>query len=64
MNSRARLEGLAYEVPMQIKDWKGRLDFIVMEMNDFDVILGQDFLKGNREVIVPFCNEVMLIGES
>ena len=35
-----------------------------MEMNDFDVILGQDFLKGNKAIVVPFCDEVVLVGQS
>ena len=35
-----------------------------MEMNDFDMILGQDFLKGNKEIIGLFCDEMMLIGGS
>jgi len=40
VNSRANVAGLAHEVPVQIKYWKGQLDFMVMEMNDFDMILG------------------------
>jgi len=64
VNSRAKVVGLAHEVPVKIKDWQGRLDFTVMEMNDFDMILGQDFLNGNKTIIAPFCNEVMLIGKS
>ena len=35
-----------------------------MEMNDFDVILGQDFLKGNKAIVVPFYDEVVLVGQS
>ena len=62
VNSRAKVAGLAHEVPVQIKDWKGQLDFIVMEMNDFDMLLGQDFLKGNKAIVVPFCDEVVLVG--
>lgn len=33
-----------------------------MEMNDFDMIFEQDFLKDNKEIVVPFGNEIMLIG--
>jgi len=64
VNSRARMACFAHKVLVQIKDWKWQLDFTVMEMNDFDVIFRQDFLKGNRAVIVPSCDKVMLIGES
>lgn len=36
----------------------------MMEMNDFDMIFGHDFLKGNNAIVVPFCDEIMLIGGS
>jgi len=64
VNSRAKVVGLVHEVPVQMKDWKGQLDFTVMEMNDFDMILGQDFLKGNKAIVVPFCDEVVLVGQT
>jgi len=40
VNSRAKVASLAHEVLVQIKDWKGQLNFTVMEMNDFDMIFG------------------------
>jgi len=62
VNSRAKVASLAHEVPVQIKDWTSQLDFTVMEMNDFDIILGQDLLKGNRAIVVPFYDEVVMVG--
>lgn len=35
-----------------------------MEINHFDMILGQYFLKGNKATVVPFCDEIMLIGDT
>jgi len=35
-----------------------------MEMNGFDMIPGEDFLKGNKAIVVPFCDEVVLVGQS
>jgi len=35
-----------------------------MEMNNFDMILRQDFLKGNKAIVVPFCEEIVLVGQS
>ena len=64
VNSRAKVAGLAHDVLLQIKHWKGQLDFIVMEIKDFDMILGQDFLKGNKVIVVPLCDEVVLVGQS
>jgi len=40
VNSRAKVARLASEVPIWIEDWQGRLDFTVMEISDFDMILG------------------------
>lgn len=64
VNSRAKVLGLESDVLVQIVDWQGCLDFIVMEMNDFDMILGPNFLKGNKAIVVPFCNGIMLIGDT
>lgn len=64
VNSRAKVAGVVYDVPVQIKNWDGQLDFTVMEMSDFDMILGQDFLKGNKAIVVPFCDEVILVGQT
>ena len=33
-----------------------------MEMNDFDIILRQDLLKGNRAIVFPFYDEVVMVG--
>lgn len=64
VNSRAKVAGLVHEVPVQIKYWKGQFDFTVMEMNDFEMILRQDFLNGNKVIVVPFYDEVVLVGQT
>lgn len=64
VNSRAKVAGVVHDVPIQMKYWRGQLDFTVMEMNDFNVILGQDFLKGNKAIVFPFCDEVVLVGQT
>lgn len=35
-----------------------------MEMNDFNMILRQDFLKGNKAIFFPFCDDVVLVGHT
>jgi len=56
-DSRAKVFGLVHDVPIQIKEWGGQLDFIVMNLDDFDMILGRDFLRGSKAVVVPFHDE-------
>jgi len=36
----------------------------MMEMNDFDMILEANFLKGNKAIVVPFCDEIMWIRDT
>ena len=35
-----------------------------MKMKKFDMILRQDIFKGNKAIFVPFCDEIMLIGDT
>ena len=64
VNSRTKVSGLANEVTVRIADWQGCLDFTVMEMSDFDMILGQEFLKGNRVVVSPSSSEIVIWKDS
>ncbi|PKI60629.1 hypothetical protein CRG98_018979 [Punica granatum] len=44
VNSRSQpMGGLAREVPVPIGDWSRRLDMMVIPMDDFDMILGDNF---------------------
>lgn len=63
VNSRARVSGLEH-VHAQIADWKGCLDSIEIYMNYFEIISGQEFLNNNKEIVVPFCDEIMLVGDT
>ena len=36
----------------------------MMEMNNFDMMLGQYIMKDNKIVVIIFCDEILLIGGS
>ena len=45
VNSKAKpVLGIAYRVKLKVGEWTGKVNFLVMELDDFDVILGDEFL--------------------
>ena len=45
VNSEAKpVLGIAYGVKLKVGEWTGKVNFLVMELDDFDVILGDEFL--------------------
>jgi hypothetical protein len=50
-------------VHVQLDDWKGRANFTVFPMDDFEVILGQEFLRRNRVVLVPWLDKLVIVSE-
>ena len=45
VNSEAKpVLGITYGVKLKVGEWTGKVNFLVMELDDFDVILGDEFL--------------------
>ena len=40
-------------VPFKIGDWTGELDLVVVRMDDFDVVLGMEFLLEHKVIPMP-----------
>ncbi|WCJ29454.1 Transposon Tf2-6 polyprotein [Euphorbia peplus] len=55
VNSAAQsIVGTALKVPCKLGSWAGALDFTIAPMDDFDIVLGMDFLKKSWAIpIVP-----------
>uniref|UniRef100_A0A803N4K8 Uncharacterized protein n=1 Tax=Chenopodium quinoa TaxID=63459 RepID=A0A803N4K8_CHEQI len=51
--------GKAWRVPVHFGKWKGKLDFLVVEMDDEDVVIGMEFLDKVR--LFTFGDGVMTI---
>ncbi|XP_070013049.1 uncharacterized protein [Nicotiana sylvestris] len=65
VNAKAQaIVGMAYNIPMSIGNWKGKVNLMVISLEDFEVILGIDFMRKNRFVPMPHLDRVMIMHET
>ncbi|XP_068669063.1 uncharacterized protein [Aristolochia californica] len=64
VNSAAReVSGVAKAVSANVREWGGKLDFTIVPMDDFKVILGMDFLTTCKAFILPSLGVVGILDE-
>ncbi|PWA81445.1 hypothetical protein CTI12_AA187700 [Artemisia annua] len=62
VNSKAKpMEGVAKDVRAKIGEWEGTVDLPVVPMDDFDVVLGLEFLDKVRAFPMPFANTLCIL---
>ena len=61
VNSEAKLvSGIAFGVRFKVGEWTGKVNFLIMKLDDFDVILGDEFFKA---ALVPFIGVMLIFDE-
>ncbi|GFZ18144.1 subtilisin-like serine endopeptidase family protein [Actinidia rufa] len=55
--------GVARDVRLHIGDWCGQVDFTVVPMDDYPIVLGMEFLNGVRAFPIPFAVTMFIMGE-
>ncbi|GFZ10557.1 hypothetical protein Acr_21g0011560 [Actinidia rufa] len=55
--------GVARDVRLHIGDWCGQVDFTVVPMDDYPIVLGMEFLDGVRAFPIPFAETMCIMGE-
>ncbi|GFY85964.1 carbohydrate-binding protein [Actinidia rufa] len=64
VNTEARpIYGVARDVRLYIGDWCGQVDFTVVPMNDYPIVLGMEFLDRVRAFPIPFAETMCIMGE-
>ncbi|XP_061956833.1 uncharacterized protein LOC133678522 [Populus nigra] len=64
VNAKAqRILGMAYGVPVVLDKWHGKQDLLVVTLDDFDVILGLDFLKKAKIALMPHLDGILLAND-
>ncbi|KAG7979636.1 hypothetical protein I3843_05G140800 [Carya illinoinensis] len=62
VNSEAKpLDGVAHGVELQLGTWRGTVNFSVAPMDDFNVVLGMEFLRQFNVVSLPHYNSVCIL---
>ena len=63
VNSEARrISGLAKGVPIRIGTWSGNTNMMAVPLDDFQVILGMEFMHASKLVPMPFLNSLCMMG--
>lgn len=55
--------GLSKGVPLKLGHWEGKTDLVVVPMDDFDVILGMNFLLEKKVIPIPNTHNLLIMGE-
>ncbi|KAF2303396.1 hypothetical protein GH714_017891 [Hevea brasiliensis] len=64
VNSKAtNIVGVARRVSYQMGSWNGEIDFTVIPLDDFDVVIGMEFLKKALAIPIPIVDYLVLMGE-
>ncbi|KAG6515103.1 hypothetical protein ZIOFF_025488 [Zingiber officinale] len=60
VNAKAQaVVGMAYNVPLTVGTWVGKANMMVIPLEDFQIILGMDFLRKTKAVLMPHLDGVM-----
>ncbi|KAJ7957699.1 Retrovirus-related Pol polyprotein from transposon gypsy [Quillaja saponaria] len=55
--------GQAKQVSVKLGTWEGRVDFVVAKIDDFDVVLGMEFMLTHKAIPIPAASSLMIMGE-
>jgi hypothetical protein len=65
MNSESQLVvGIAYDVPLKGGEWSRKVNFLVVLLNDFDIILGNKFFMLAKATPTPFLGGMLIMDKS
>ncbi|KAF7828548.1 Transposon Ty3-I Gag-Pol polyprotein [Senna tora] len=55
--------GVARGITVSLGEWTGPVDFFVVTMDDYPIVLGMEFLDKVKAVLVPFANTMCILEE-
>ncbi|TYK02414.1 gag-asp_proteas domain-containing protein [Cucumis melo var. makuwa] len=56
--------GLVKRTMMKLEGWNGPIDFVVVKMDDFDMVLGMKFLLEHQVIPMPSAKYVVITGSA
>ena len=58
---KAAIVGVSKRAPFKLGTWTGEMDLVVVRMDDFDVVLGMDFLLEHKVIPMPLAKCLVII---
>jgi hypothetical protein len=55
-----RVIGVAKDISLKLGDWCGKTSFTIVPMDDFEVVLGQEFMRKEKETPIPHMNSLAI----
>ena len=62
-NKAHKIQGIAKNVPMQVGDWKGTCSLLCVPLDDFDLIIGVDFILKAKVALIPHLGGLVVLEE-
>jgi hypothetical protein len=59
-----KIIGMVYNMLIVLDQWKGKKDLLVVNLDDFDIILNIDFLKKVMIGLMPYLDDIMIVDEA
>jgi hypothetical protein len=56
--------GIAYAIPLKVGEWSGKVNFLVVPLDGFDIILGNEFFVLAKAIPMPFLGGMLIMDES
>jgi hypothetical protein len=55
-----RVIGVAKDISLKLGDWCGKMSFTIVPMDDFEVVLGQEFTRKEKATPIPHMNNLAI----
>ncbi|XP_021837969.1 DNA damage-inducible protein 1-like [Spinacia oleracea] len=63
VNSKSKpILGVAEKVEAKLGDYEGKMNFTAVKMDDFNLVLGLEFLRSSKAVVMPHLNSLLVAG--
>lgn len=54
--------GVAKGVSIKLGTWSGQVDFVIVQMDDFDMVLGMEFLLKHKDIPISLAKCLVVMG--
>lgn len=64
VNSKAKpVSGISFGVRFKVGEWTRKVNFLIMQLDNFDVIMGDEFFVATEVALLPFIGVMLIFNE-